>query len=120
MSDLTNYHSVAAKEGVTATTTKQGAAAAHPGLWTRITNHLPFLKTKRGIVVTVAAILIIIGGGLAGLAALHKRNGGSSGDGSGADGDGDGVSPNAITSDTHFYGLSPPVYPSREFTSCPR
>lgn len=122
MSDFTNYHSVAAKEGAVATTTtKQGgaaAAAAHPGLWTRITNHLPFLRTKRGIAVTVVAILVIIGGGLAGLAALHDRNSGADGDGSGADGDGDGLSPDAITSDTHFYGRSPPVYPSRESGLC--
>jgi beta-glucosidase len=52
--------------------------------------------------------LVIIGGGLAGLAALPKRSGSWSG--AGQDGDGGDV----ITDDAYFYGQSPPVYPSRE------
>ena len=52
-------------------------------------------------------LLIIIAGGLAGLAAL-PRGGGS---GSGVVGV---AAQDVITNDTHFYGQSPPVYPSRE------
>lgn len=83
------------------------------GLWTRITNRLPFLKTKRGISVAIVAVLIIIGGGLAGLGVLHRSSDKSfstSGDG----GSNGGTNSNAITSDTYFYGQSPPVYPSRK------
>ncbi|KAA8634208.1 hypothetical protein SMACR_06603 [Sordaria macrospora] len=77
-----------------------------------ISRHLPFLKTKRGIVITVAVILLIIGGGLAGLAALPKKgNKSPAGAGDGADGLGD-----SITSDEYFYGQSPPVYPSPNTT----
>lgn len=76
------------------------------GSW--IARHLPFLKTKRGITITVAAILLIIGGGLAGLAALPKKSATGAGDGAGDSGD-------SITSDEHFYGQSPPVYPSRTY-----
>lgn len=120
MASPTQYHSVGnhhyngnMKEGATTTTASTSAAAAGsaPGLWIRITNHLPFLKTKRGIAVAVAAILVIIGGGLAGLASLRNRD--SEDDDSGS-GSGTGTNANAITDDSYFYGQSPPVYPSRE------
>ncbi len=64
-----------------------------------ITQRFPFLRTKRGVALVVAMLLLIIGGGLAGLAALHH---------------GAAAASDAITSDTYFYGQSPPVYPSRE------
>lgn len=56
-------------------------------------------------------MLLIVGGGLAGLAALpkHRDAGGRSSGGGGG-----GVS--QITDDSHFYGESPGVYPSREFS----
>ena len=80
------------------------------GSW--ITRHFPFLKTKRGIAITVAVILLVIGGGLAGLAALPKNgNKNAAEGGDGADDQGD-----SITNDEHFYGQSPPVYPSRTYT----
>lgn len=57
-------------------------------------------------------VLVIIGGGLAGLAALPKHGGSkSAAQGGGDDGD-DGE---VIGDDGFFYGLSPAVYPSREF-----
>lgn len=99
---------------------------ARPGLWTRITNRLPFLRRKRGIIIVVMAILVIIGGGLSGLAALHNRssrNGGtgtgagSGGSGSGGSGGGSVPNDDAIKSDAYFYGDSPAVYPSRK-SSC--
>lgn len=101
------------KEGATATATV-AEAGGKTGLWTRITNHVPFLRTKRGIAVAVIAALVIIGGGLAGLAALRSRS--STASDSGGSGSGGGTSANAITDDAYFYGQSPPVYPSRE---CP-
>lgn len=111
MAASANYQPVA-----TAGNGKEGPAAANSGAGTGASarktgflNRLPFLRTKRGIAVTVITILVIIGGGLAGLAALRGRHG-DSGSGSSRSG---GTS-NVITSDTHFYGLSPPVYPSRE------
>ena len=55
----------------------------------------------------VVVVLVIIGGGLAGLAALHH---GSSSQAAPP------PSPETvqnITSDSYFYGQSPPVYPSR-------
>lgn len=119
MASTTSYHPVTTggsngnmKEATTATSTAAPAAGGgSPGLWTKITNSLPFLKTKRGIAVAVVAILVIIGGGLAGLAALRNRNNKTSGQG---DTSGGGTSANAITNDVYFYGQSPPVYPSRE------
>ena len=72
-----------------------------------LTRHFPFLRTRRGIVITVIVVLLIIGGGLAGLAALPKRGGSGDGDGS-AD-----FATDPISSDEHFYSQSPPVYPSR-------
>ncbi|EGO60556.1 hypothetical protein NEUTE1DRAFT_119714 [Neurospora tetrasperma FGSC 2508] len=73
-----------------------------------ITRHFPFLRTKRGIAMIVAVILVIVGAGLAGLAALPKKgNKGTAEAGGGA-----GNSGYSITSDEHFYGQSPPVYPS--------
>lgn len=115
MSESTTYQPVmadsAAKEGATATV----ASSGRPGLWTRITNRFPFLQHKRGVAIVVIAILVIIGGGLAGLAALPNRSGSSSG--GGGSGNGAGDNPNAIQSDTHFYGQSPAVEPSRKFLS---
>ena len=75
-----------------------------------LTRKMPFLRTRRGKIITVVVVLVVIGGGLAGLAALHKRNGGQGGGwmgGGGGEGDG-------ITDDGEFYGQSPGVYPSRE------
>ncbi|KUI74295.1 putative beta-glucosidase M [Cytospora mali] len=96
------------------TTIADTKSAGRRGLWTRITDRLPFLRHKRGIAIVVIAILVIIGGGLAGLAALHNR---SSRDGdSSDDGGGGGNNPDAITSDAHFYGDSPAVYPSPNIT----
>lgn len=81
--------------------------AANKGSW--LTRKFPFLGTKKGIMITVIVILVIIGGGLAGLAALPKKDGGGEAAASPATAD-------AITSDVHFYGQSPPVYPSRTFS----
>ncbi|KAH6840801.1 glycoside hydrolase superfamily, partial [Chaetomium sp. MPI-CAGE-AT-0009] len=67
----------------------------------------PFLRTKRGIAVLVAIVLVIVGGGLAGLAALRTRGNGDGGSVSWA-GDGEGV----VKDDSWFYGRSPAVYPS--------
>lgn len=85
-----------------------------PGFWTRVTDRFPFLRRKRGIAIVAVATLVVIGGGLAGLAALHNRSSGGGGVGSSGPGSGGSGSSNAIASDTHFYGDSPPVYPSRE------
>lgn len=126
MASATNYHPVSAidhnrnmKEGATATTAaaaQSTAGGSKPGLWARITHHLPFLRTKRGIAVAVIAILVIIGGGLAGLAALRNRSNEAGGLGGAAGG---GTNANAITDDVYFYGQSPPVYPSRGFLFSP-
>lgn len=134
MGSTTNYYSVMAvdhnrnmtKEGATTTTAESSTAAAaaaagggsgsnKPGLWARITNHLPFLRTKRGIAVAVIAILVIIGGGLAGLASLRNQSNDDVDLGGAADGGSGTLNPNAITDDAYFYGQSPPVYPSRGF-----
>lgn len=132
MGSTTNYHSVMAvdhnrnmtKEGATTTTAESSTAAAaagggsgsnKPDLWARITNHLPFLRTKRGIAVAVIAILVIIGGGLAGLASLRNQSNDDVDLGGAADGGSGTLNPNAITDDAYFYGQSPPVYPSRGF-----
>ncbi|KAJ0119340.1 hypothetical protein J7T55_013578 [Diaporthe amygdali] len=96
----------AGKQGATAT----AASSSRPGLWTRITNRFPFLQRKRGVAIVVIAILVIIGGGLAGLAALRNRSGSSSGNA--GSGGGTGNNPNAVQSDTYFYGQSPAVEPS--------
>ncbi|KAL2268706.1 hypothetical protein VTJ83DRAFT_3552 [Remersonia thermophila] len=77
----------------------------------------PFLKTKRGIALVVLAVLVVIGGGLAGLAALPKGNRTGSSPGRQGDGGGDAE---AITDDGYFYGLSPPVYPSPNMASTGR
>ena len=82
-------------------------------------HRFPFLHTKKGIIITLLVVLVIIGGGLAGLAALPKHRDGqesggdSTGDGSGGNGD-------VITDDSHFYGESPGVYPSRKCLACHR
>ncbi|EEY14418.1 beta-glucosidase [Verticillium alfalfae VaMs.102] len=70
-----------------------------PSLFERLRNRFPFLGTKRGIAVVVAVVLLIIGGGLAGLAALPRGNGGRGGS------DADGL----IKDDAYFYGQSPAV-----------
>ncbi|KAK3326335.1 beta-glucosidase [Apodospora peruviana] len=93
-----------ARNGKTAGATTT-AAGQQGGSW--LTRKVPFLRSRRGKVITVIVILLIIGGGLAGLAALPKNHH----DG-GADGGGDGTAADAITSDEHFYGESPAVYPS--------
>lgn len=69
-----------------------------PSLIQRLRNRFPFLRTKKGIAVVVLVIVAIIGGGLAGLAALPSKGGGDN---------------EPITDDVFFYGQSPPVYPSR-------
>jgi len=84
------------------------AKAPVKGSW--LTRKFPFLGTKKGLIITVIVILVIIGGGLAGLAALPKK------DERGGGGAADSATADAITSDVHFYGQSPPVYPSRTFT----
>ena len=61
---------------------------------------LNLLCTTRGIPLVVPMLLKIIGAGLAGLAALPHVNGQT-------------TNTSEITSDTFFYGDSPPVYPSR-------
>lgn len=68
----------------------------------------PFLGTKKGAAILAAGVFLVIGGGLAGLAALPKISGNLS--------KGKLRSPDAITEDTYFYGQSPPVYPSPEMT----
>lgn len=77
-------------------------------------HRFPFLHTRKGIIVTVVVVLVIIGGGLAGLAALpkHRNEGGGSGGSGGSGGGGSGGS-GQITDDSYFYGQSPGVYPSR-------
>jgi beta-glucosidase len=114
MSESTTYQPVmadaAAKEGATATAASHGS----PGLWTRITGRFPFLQRKRGIAIAVIVVLVIIGGGLAGLAALPGRSASSSGGAGSANGAGD--NPGAIKSDTYFYGQSPAVQPSRKYS----
>ncbi|KAM0285672.1 hypothetical protein ACHAQH_001378 [Verticillium albo-atrum] len=73
-----------------------------PSILERLRNRFPVLSTKKGVTVLVAVILLVIGGGLAGLAALPRgEGGGDSGHGS-------------IKDDTYFYGQSPAVYPSPE------
>lgn len=69
-----------------------------------IRERFPFLKTKKGVALVVVMLLLIIGGGLAGLAALHHGGGAA-------------AAQNIITSDAEFYGQSPPVYPSRTYSS---
>lgn len=74
-----------------------------------LTRKMPFLRTRRGKIITVVVILVVIGGGLAGLAALNKRHGRAD----------LWVEPyhpsDFVTDDGYFYGQSPGVYPSREF-----
>ena len=95
---------------------KEAAPAAQKSGWlSRLTQRFPFLKTRRGIAILVAVLLLIIGGGLAGLAALHRGAAAQSTDYSTPSQNGTGF----ITSDTYFYGQSPPVYPSRMVTLCP-
>jgi len=76
-----------------------------------LTQRFPFLRTRRGIAIVVGMVLLIIGAGLAGLAALHRGGGGGGAAAATTGNSSDGV----ITNDTYFYGMSPPVYPSRKF-----
>lgn len=119
MSEAKTYQPVTTSmgDGAEKTATATGNAVASPksGLWTRITNKAPFLSTKRGLAVTILAVLLLIGGGLAGLAALHNRNR----DGTLGTEPGSTTSSNVITSDAHFFGQSPAVYPSRKSSTPP-
>ncbi|KAM7193802.1 hypothetical protein V8F33_007591 [Rhypophila sp. PSN 637] len=96
-------------DGPASTSAKGAASGQQSHSW--LTRKLPFLRTRRGKIITVIVILLIIGGGLAGLAALPKgnNNGGSS---SGPNGQAGGV----ITDDAYFYGQSPDVSPSPNMT----
>lgn len=67
----------------------------------RIRSRFPFLHSKKGIALVVGVVLLIVGGGLAGLAALPQSSGSE-----------DDARP--IAEDSFFYGLSPGVYPSRK------
>jgi hypothetical protein len=71
-----------------------------PSALDKLRDRFPFLYLKKGIAIVVGVLLLIIGGGLAGLAALPR------GESSDAE--------RAIVDDSFFYGLSPPTYPSRE------
>lgn len=75
-----------------------------PSALDRLRDRFPFLYSKKGIAIVVGVLLLLIGGGLAGLAAL-PREGDSS----------DNERP--IADDSFFYGLSPPTYPSRKSTN---
>lgn len=75
------------------------------------TKVLPFLHTKKGMAITAAAAVLILGGGLSGLAALHNK-GRSSSDSSLTN----STLQQVITNDAFFYGQSPPVYPSPNMT----
>jgi beta-glucosidase len=77
------------------------------------THRFPWLHTKKGIAGVVAIVLVIIGAGLAGLAALPKHREQQS---SGGSGGGAGGTNSQITDDEYFYGQSPAVYPSREWS----
>lgn len=72
-----------------------------PSALDKLRDRFPFLYSKKGIAVVVGVLLLVIGGGLAGLAALPR------GESSDAE--------RAIADDSFFYGLSPPTYPSRAF-----
>lgn len=82
----------------------QGGTPAAKDSW--LTRKLPFLTTRRGKIITIIVILLIIGGGLAGLAALPRNSDGGKNEGS------TGAVAGVFTSDTQFYGQSPPVYPA--------
>ncbi|CAK7274258.1 hypothetical protein SEPCBS119000_006077 [Sporothrix epigloea] len=77
---------------------------------TRKSSKMPCPKTRRGIVASLVTVVLLVSGGLTGLAALQttavKKY-------SALQARGDSV-PGLITEDTHFYGQSPPVYPSPE------
>ncbi|KEY66084.1 hypothetical protein S7711_09204 [Stachybotrys chartarum IBT 7711] len=64
-------------------------------------------RPRRGLALLIAVPLILLSG-LAGLAALDTGSSGSGGDGANAE------RQEVIQDDTHFYGDSPPVYPSRK------
>lgn len=84
-----------------------------PGWWARLKQRWPFLGTKKGIAAIVLIVSLILLSGLAGLAALKHGNGGAAGSEGGGSGGGNGQPAFVVTSDTYFYGLSEPVYPSR-------
>ncbi|PSR91994.1 glycoside hydrolase superfamily [Coniella lustricola] len=98
------YRPVEAKGGVSAASADKTSTSRNP-------DRFSWFRTKKGITITVVAVLIVIGGGLAGLAALRNRGGTGHGGSSSSGEDGNGTS-GLITNDTVFYGLSPPVYPS--------
>ncbi|POS71612.1 beta-glucosidase 2 [Diaporthe helianthi] len=114
MSESTTYEPVMADSAAKAAGTSTTASSSRPGLRTRITDRFPFLRRKRGIAIVALAVLLMIGGGLAGLAALPNRSGSSFG--GSASGNGPANNPNAIKSDTYFYGQSPAVEPSPNIT----
>ncbi|KAI6383112.1 hypothetical protein MCOR25_000300 [Pyricularia grisea] len=73
-----------------------------------IVERFPFLGTRKGAAALAAVVFLVVGGGLAGLAALPKNSGSSP--------KGKLRAADVITEDTYFYGQSPPVYPSPEMT----
>ncbi|KAJ9156061.1 Beta-glucosidase [Pleurostoma richardsiae] len=81
----------------------------------RLGRRFPWQKNKKRFAIWLAVLLLIIGGGLSGLAALrhHSEAKGASSQSSSGDGDPSGDS---ITNDSHFYGQSPPAYPSPNMT----
>lgn len=85
----------------------KAAATGKSGCWAGLTAKYPLLKTKKGLALVIGVPLLIIAGGLCGLAALNGRSSG-----------GRGTSGNVISDDGHFFGQSPAVYPSRESMVC--
>lgn len=80
------------------------SANEHVKGFSRIVERFPFLTTKRFKALLVVLVLLP----LLGLLALRNRS-------DGGDIAAQGSSQGAITDDTHFYGDSEPVYPSREY-----
>ncbi|OAA59049.1 beta-glucosidase [Niveomyces insectorum RCEF 264] len=63
---------------------------------------VPFLRTRKGIAITVLTVVLVLGGGLSGLAALRTRHHGHDApNGNNSNSNAGGV----ITNDTYFYGL---------------
>lgn len=90
-----------------------GAPVHDTGWFAGMKRRFPILQRKRGKALLVCILLLPLLA-LLGLLALRNRSGG--GGGSGGQG---GTTEGAITDDTHFYGQSEPVYPSREWTPSP-
>ncbi|CAK7209782.1 hypothetical protein SBRCBS47491_000557 [Sporothrix bragantina] len=76
---------------------------------------VPFLRTRRRIAITVVVVVLVLGGGLSGLAALPKHSTKNIGGTISPQG-GTNSAPGLISNDTYFYGESPPVYPSPNMT----